>query len=70
MPLNKQFPRVPEIHQYRPIVVSSPIVKMLEGFIAPALSHWMETRMVKNQFGFKPKRSIEDCRMFVLTTLT
>ena len=25
--------------------------------------------MVKHQFGFKPKRSIEECRMYVLQTL-
>jgi hypothetical protein len=34
---NKKHPRMPELHEYRPIIVQSPVVKFLEGYITSAL---------------------------------
>ncbi len=31
--LNKKFPKTPQLVEYRPIVVTSPVVKFLEGAI-------------------------------------
>lgn len=64
--LNKVYPRIPQLEQYRPIVASSPIIKFIEGYIAPSLSKWMKTKMPKNSYGFKPDRGIEDARMNLL----
>ncbi len=37
IPINKNYPNIPEFNQYRPIVVASPVVKMLEGIIVDKL---------------------------------
>jgi hypothetical protein len=37
-------------------------VKFMEGAITPTLRNWMLTSMNNSQYGFKPGRSIEDCR--------
>jgi hypothetical protein len=61
--LNKVYPRTPEIDQYRPIIVESPVIKFWEGLITSSLRKWMQHHMEKSQFGFAPGRSIEDCRL-------
>jgi hypothetical protein len=61
--LNKVYPKTPEIEQYRPIIVESPVIKFWEGIITPSIRRWMQEGMDKSQFGFAPGHSIEDCRM-------
>jgi len=68
--LNKVFPKIPDLEQYRPIVVASPVIKFLEGYLTPSLNLWMRSSMTKNGYGFRPGRSIEDARLFALKTLT
>lgn len=60
--LNKVYPRIPQVNEYRPITVMSPVIKLLQGLITPTLAAWMKSRMHKSQYGFKEKRGIEDCR--------
>ena len=48
IPLNKKFPNIPDVPDYRPIVVMSPIIKALElrmhkkldNYLTHRLSHW------------------------------
>ena len=40
VPLNKKFPLTPLVPEYRPIVVSSPVIKFLEGSLS---LHWIST---------------------------
>jgi hypothetical protein len=35
--LNKCHPDTPQVKDYRPIVICSPLVKFLEGLLVPAL---------------------------------
>lgn len=37
IPLNKVHPNIPAPNQYRPIIVMSPVLKFLEGYIYPSL---------------------------------
>ena len=52
--LNKKFPSIPDYTEYRPIVVSSPVVKYLEGIIMPYLRVYAVNRMNRSQYGFCP----------------
>lgn len=38
--------------------------------MAPSLKQWMRRDMVKNGFGFRPGRSTEDARQYLLDRLT
>jgi len=60
--LNKVYPRTPHIDQYRPIVVTSSIIKFLEGFITNSLRKYAVNNMHKHQFGFIPGLSIDECK--------
>jgi retron-type reverse transcriptase len=49
--------------------VGSPVIKFIEGLLAPALRHWAVTDMCKTQYGFRPGRGIEDARMNLMSKL-
>ena len=55
VPLNKVFPKTPDRTQFRPIMVQSPIVKLLEARFLPKLQQYMVERMTKAQTGFVPQ---------------
>ncbi len=38
--LNKVHPATPKVPEYRPIVIASPVVKFLEGYIVPDLRRY------------------------------
>lgn len=67
--LNKAFPQTPQTHEYRPIVVLSPIVKFLEGYIVKQLQYWCKTNL-KKQYGFVGGLNIENCKEDVIKGLT
>ena len=60
--LNKKFPLTPLMPEYSPIVVSSLVIKFLEGFIKPSLDKYSISRMRVEQFGFIRGIGIEECR--------
>ena len=59
IPLNKAHPETPEITNYRPIVVTSSLVKFLEGFILPSLRVYQKKHLHKSQIGFVPGLGID-----------
>jgi hypothetical protein len=56
--LNKKYPRLPEVKDYRPIVVLSPVYKFIEGFTIRNLKRHARNEISKDQFGFIPGISI------------
>jgi hypothetical protein len=54
VPLNKVYPRTPKVSEYRPIVITSPIIKFLEQFIRDDLTNYAKTQLHQWQFGFIP----------------
>lgn len=60
--LNKVYPQTPQIHEYRPIIIVSPIIKFLEGLLLPKLRNYAISKLHKWQFGFVPGVSIEECK--------
>lgn len=60
VPLDKAFPKTPFTEEYRPIIITSPVIKCLEAFVQPDLQRYGETRMNRNQVGFVSKRSTAD----------
>ena len=67
IPLNKKFPHIPQVDQYRPIVALSPVVKFLEGAIVGYLRNYC--KRLPNQFGFIPNLSIQECKMSLINDL-
>ena len=53
--LNKVFPKIPKRTEMRPILIQSPIVKLLEGRFLPALKKYLSEELVISQTGFIPK---------------
>ena len=51
--MNKVFPKVPQMDQYRPIAVLSPVLKFLEGAIIQQLRWYGNTRLNSAQQGFQ-----------------
>lgn len=41
IPLNKEFPNVPAPSKYRPIIVLSPLIKVLELYLLPKLNSYL-----------------------------
>ena len=58
--LNKDFPNTPTRKRFRPINVTSPLVKILEGRLLPKLKKYMRTKMLPCQTGF-----VENCGIMV-----
>ena len=52
VPLNKVHPRIPETDQFRPIIVMSPIVKILEARFLPKLNDYLIKKILLSQTGF------------------
>jgi hypothetical protein len=52
VPLNKVFPNVPNRFQLRPIMVQSPIVKLLEARFLPKLRDYLDNGLDRAQVGF------------------
>jgi len=51
-PLNKKFPSTPMPDQIRPIIVSSPIVKILETRLVHKLQAYLRDKLHRSQLGF------------------
>lgn len=62
MALNKKFPKVPNFTEYRPIIIQSPVIKFLEGYIRPSLRQYGKDRMQWQQFGFIEGAGIEEAK--------
>ena len=54
VPLNKVSPKTPNRKQMRPILVQSPIVKLLEARFLPKLQDYLTKRLCPAQTGFVP----------------
>jgi hypothetical protein len=67
--LNKKYPKLPTIQDYRPIVVLSPIYKFIEGYIMNSLRSHARAGISLDQYGFIPGVSIEECKEAVLREL-
>ncbi len=52
VPLNKKHPKLPKSTEFRPICISSPIVKTLESKLVPKLSDYMVNKLHIGQTGF------------------
>src|SRR4029077_10032664 len=59
VPLNKVFPEVPTRKQMRPILICSPLQKLLESYFLPKLVDYMEKKMTPSQTGFIPRMGIQ-----------
>lgn len=55
VPLNKVYPEVPNRKQMRPILVCSPLQKLLEARFLPKLQNYLTKSLVISQTGFVPK---------------
>ena len=54
IPLNKKFPDVPKPEDFRPIVVMSPLIKLLEARILDKLQDYLIRKLHRSQIGFVP----------------
>jgi len=59
VPLNKVFPQVPTRTQLRPIVVQSPLVKLMESRFLPKLQEYVTLKLDRSQTGFVPGLSTQ-----------
>jgi hypothetical protein len=48
--------------KFRPSVVPSKLVKFLEGLIVPKLKEYIDTKLHKNQYGFRRGFNLDNCR--------
>ncbi len=70
MCLNKKHPALPTGEEYRPLVVCSPVIKFLEGYLMPHLRRYGAQQLHRDQYAFIPQSSIELCkRCFFRTVL-
>jgi len=56
--LNKDHPKIPMYDRFRPIVVASPLVKLLEARFAGKLRSYLKEDMFPGQVGFVPDRGV------------
>jgi len=54
IPLNKKFPEIPKPDEFRPIIVMSPLVKLLEARLLETLQNYLTTSLHRSQTGFVP----------------
>jgi len=59
VPLNKVFPKIPNRKQMRPILICSPLQKLLEARFLLKLLDYLENRLTPCQTGFIPKMGIQ-----------
>lgn len=57
--LNKVSPNAPNRKQFRPIMIQSPLIKLLEARFLPKLQKYMNEGLVKSQTGFVPGTGIQ-----------
>jgi len=55
VPLNKVHPNIPKSNQFRPIIIQSPNLKLLEARFQPKLTNYMRERLHLGQTGFVPE---------------
>ena len=55
IPLNKKFPETPKPDEFRPIIVMSPIIKLLEARVLEKLQHYLTINLHRSQTGFVPR---------------
>ena len=65
--LNKVYPAIPQIQEYRPIVIASSVIKYLEGYLTPTLKKVALSFLHPWQMGFVPGAGIETCKADVIT---
>jgi len=58
VPLNKVHPRLPRASDCRPIIVTSPIIKLLEAGLKAKLDVYMMKTLHRSQVGFVPHNGI------------
>ena len=58
IPLNKKFPEIPKPEEFRPIIVMSPLVKLLEARILEKLQSYLSQKLHRSQTGFVPRLDI------------
>jgi len=54
IPLNNDHPNVPRFDRFRPIIVNSPLIKLLEGRFLEKLNEYLVKKMFPGQVGFVP----------------
>ena len=54
IPLNKSHPKLPGPKDFRPIIVSSPIIKLLEARLLPKIRDYLQNHLYRGQIGFTP----------------
>ena len=59
IPLNKAYPDVPRPEECRPIIVTSPLVKLLEVRMKRKLEKYMVDQLIASQTGFVPRAGID-----------
>ena len=59
IPLNKNFPNIPNRYEMRPILVCSPLQKLLEARFLPKLKAYLVNRLTPCQTGFIPNMGIQ-----------
>ena len=52
IPLNKKHPDVPTPQEIRPIIVMSPLYKLLEARLLPKLRNYLISKLARSQIGF------------------
>lgn len=52
IPLNKNFPKMPGPKDFRPIIISSPVVKLLEALLLPKIRDYLSQKLYRGQVGF------------------
>ena len=59
VPLNKVFPNIPTRTQLRPIVIQSPLVKLMESRFLEKLQNYVSFKLDRSQTGFVPGIGIQ-----------
>lgn len=59
IPLNKAFPQIPTRVQLRPILVQSPLVKLMEARFLPKLQSYIIEKLGCEQTGFVPTMGVQ-----------
>lgn len=52
VPLNKSHPHLPSPKDFRPIIVASPVIKLLESRLLPKIRDYLKESLYRGQIGF------------------
>jgi len=58
IPLNKIHPQIPSRKDMRPIIVTSPLIKLVEACLLPDLTTYLIEKLHHSQTGFIPGNGI------------